>query len=116
MTHHLDISSSRPVVRDDHAQVHRLPSRLAAIALSLGLGRAHPTRMGHLFSREEERRALAERDRRKEARRLRRPALEQPVVVYEATDLLRGLREVELELIELQLKVRTLSAVVMAGQ
>lgn len=110
-----DIATSRPVVRDDHAQVHRLAPRLASIAVSLGLGRAHPTRMGHLFSREEQRQALAERDRRKEARRTRRPAPEQPVVVYESPDLLRGLREVEIELIELQLKVRTLSAIVMAG-
>lgn len=114
-----DIATSRPVVRDDHAQVLRLPSRVAHVALELGLGRPHPTRHGFLFSREDERQTRAEIERRRLQRQHRaktapKPA-PRPVVVFENRTVLQGLREVEIELIELQLKVRTLTAVVLAG-
>jgi hypothetical protein len=113
-----DIAGMRPVPPDDHAQIWKLPVRLAHIADEMGLGRPHPGgRRGQLYSRAEERLAIAERERRREQPA---PAQGDPpecVVVYEdpRLALLQGLREVELELLTLTLRVRALTAIVLAG-
>lgn len=69
-----------------------------------------------LMRKGEQRQFVTEIQRRREARKPQRRTGE-PVMVYERPrpELLQGLREVEIELIQLQLKVRMLTAVVLGG-
>lgn len=123
----------RPLVANDAAQCLQLPWRVAQVGKELGLGRKLPHHGGTLFSRDEERAALAELERRRQERLVVRrqvnaalrsesparrvvAAMQDIVTLDSRVEIVVALRAIEMEALELSLRVKRLTALVLCEQ